>query len=276
MRIRRPIGISATFLAAVALIAGLAVMLVGFFWLTEEYARFHRESQALRQEYIENQKAKIRDEVEKALDYVQYRHLRSETILRAALKHRVDEAHAIASRLVEIGGFAADPSGTGALGEGSLAPDPVQQRARAISSSPACKASRVLYPVAPQFEGTNLLGLKDAKGNFVIRDEIQLLKKQTEGFVFDHWRKPDSPASGRTQMIHPKITFIKRFEPFGVVPRHRGIPGRFRAGPPGGAAGAHRPDPLRQGRLCLREHLRWDPPHHRRPASEATQEPVGC
>jgi signal transduction histidine kinase len=215
VRTRRPIGISATFLAAVALIAGLAVMLVGFFWLTEEYARFHRESQALRQEYIENQKAKIRDEVEKALDYVQYRHLRSETILRAALKHRVDEAHAIASRLVETEAPRRTRPELERLVKEALRPIRFNS-GRGYFFITSLQGVEVLYPVAPQFEGTNLLGLQDAKGNFVIRDEIQLLKKQTEGFVFDYWRKPDSPASGRTgQMIHPKITFIKRFEPFG-------------------------------------------------------------
>ena len=68
-----------------------------------------------------------------------------------------------------------------------------------------------LYPVSPEFEDTNLLGLKDAKNNFVIRDEIQLLKKQPEGFVFDYWRKPGASS----KMIYPKMTFIKRLEPLG-------------------------------------------------------------
>jgi len=215
VRLRRPIGISATFLVAVALIAGFAVVLVGSFGLSEEYVRFHRDSQALRQEYIESQKAKIRDEVERALDYVQYRHIRSESILRASLQSRVYEAHAIASRLVESEGSRYSRADLERLVKEALRPIRFNN-GRGYYFMVDMQGVERLYPVAPQFEGVNLLGLKDAKGNYVIRDEIQLLQKHSEGFVFDHWRKP-ADGSGRAsdRMIHPKITFIKRFEPFG-------------------------------------------------------------
>ncbi|MBN1326944.1 MAG: cache domain-containing protein, partial [Candidatus Cloacimonetes bacterium] len=66
-----------------------------------------------------------------------------------------------------------------------------------------------LYPVAPQFENQNLLDLQDAKGNYVIRDEIKIIKTRGEGFVRDYWRKPGSSD----EMIYPKITFVKYFEP---------------------------------------------------------------
>ncbi len=210
MRFRRPIGISTTFLVAVALISGFTVVLVGFFWLSEEYTRFGRESQALRQEYIEGQKAKVRDEVEKVLDYVQYRHSRSETILRATLKSRVNEADAIASHLVEVEGGRLSRPELERLVKEALRPIRFNN-SRGYFFMASLDGVEMLYPVVPQFEGANLLNLKDDKGDFVIRDEIQLLRKQPEGFVFDHWRKPDSSD----QMIHPKLTFIKRFEPFG-------------------------------------------------------------
>ena len=210
MRFRRPIGLSAAFLVAVALIAGFTVVLVGCFWLSEEYTRFNRDSQALRQEYIEGQKAKIRDEVEKVLDYVQYRHSRSATILRTTLKSRVYEAHAIASRLVENESSGRSRPELERLVKEALRPIRFNN-GRGYYFMVSLQGVEMLYPVATQLEGANLLELKDDKGDFVIRDELRLLKKQPEGFVFDHWRKPDSSD----QMIHPKMTFIKRFEPFG-------------------------------------------------------------
>ena len=39
----------------------------------------------------------------------------------------------------------------------------------------------LLYPVAPQFENQNLLDLQDAKGNFVIRDEIAVVRQRRRG-----------------------------------------------------------------------------------------------
>jgi len=66
-----------------------------------------------------------------------------------------------------------------------------------------------LYPVAPQFEGQNLLDLQDEKGSFVIRDEISIARESGEGFVTDYWTKPGSDSL----MVYPKISYIKYFEP---------------------------------------------------------------
>lgn len=197
------------FLMVVSLIVGSTVLLVGGIWLREEYRRFARESEALRGAYIEDQKAMVRNEVEKALDYVQYRHERSESILRATLKQRVEEAHAIATHLVETEGGRRSRAELERLVKEALRPIRFSS-GRGYYFMGMMQGVEMLYPVAPQFEGKNLLDLRDAKGRYVIRDEIQLLGKQPEGFVFDHWRKPDSSD----QMIHPKLTFIKRFEPF--------------------------------------------------------------
>jgi signal transduction histidine kinase len=214
VRFRRPVSFSATFLVAASLIAGFTVVLVGFFWLSEEYARFNRDSQELRQDYIEDQKAMVRDEVEKALDYVHYRHSRSETILRTTLKSRVYEAHAIASRLVEVEGGRRSRPELERLVKEALRPIRFNN-GRGYYFLASLQGVEMLYPVAPQFEGTNLLDLKDAEGHLVIRDEIQMMQHQPEGFVFDHWRKPATAgAASADQMIYPKITFIKRFEPF--------------------------------------------------------------
>ena len=100
MRFSKPIGISATFLVTVCAIAGFTILLVGGLWLSGEYARFSRESKALRQDYIKEQEATIRNEVERVLDDIQYRNSKMEENLRASLKMRVYEAHAIASHLI--------------------------------------------------------------------------------------------------------------------------------------------------------------------------------
>lgn len=209
MRFRRPIGMSTLFLLVVSLLVGITVLLVGGIWLREEYGRFARESEALRSAYIEDQKAMVRNEVEKALDYVRYHHERSESILRASLKQRVEEAHAIATQLVETEGGRRSRAEVERLVKEALRPIRFNN-GRGYYFMCSLQGVEMLYPVAPQFEGKSLLDLRDAKGRYVIRDEIQLLAKAPEGFVFDHWRKPDSPDP----MIHPKLTFIKRFEPF--------------------------------------------------------------
>jgi len=66
-----------------------------------------------------------------------------------------------------------------------------------------------LFPVEPQYEGENLMDLQDLKGNYVIRDEIRVIKDKGEGFVTDYWTKP----GGENEMIYPKTSFVKLFEP---------------------------------------------------------------
>lgn len=193
-----------------ALIAGLTVLLIGTAWLREERLRFSREAQGLRQSYIDAQKTLIRSEVEKALDYVQYRHARSEATLRAALKDRVDQAWTIAQRLVEVeSGHRTRPELERLVKE-TLRPIRYDH-GRGYLFMGTLQGTEVLYPVAPELEGTNLLNLQDAKGHFVIREEVALLNRQPEGFVFNDWSKPDGPR----RMVEPKLTFLKRFEPFG-------------------------------------------------------------
>lgn len=45
-----------------------------------------------------------------------------------------------------------------------------------------------MYPILPESEGTNL---KDDKGNYVLREEIELVKKQNEGYITGYWIKPN-------------------------------------------------------------------------------------
>ena len=206
---QRP-SISAAFLVAVTAIAGSAILVLGYLSLSEEYRRFATDSAELRQKFTDRQKELIRNEVEKVLDYIEYRHSKTEEVLRSSLKERTYEAHAIATGLVEAERGRRSRAELENLVREALRPIRFNN-GRGYYFMVGMDGVEKLYPVAPQFENTNLLGLQDAKGNFVIRDEIALLQREQEGFVFDSWRKPDASD----QMIYPKMTFVERFEPFG-------------------------------------------------------------
>ena len=67
----------------------------------------------------------------------------------------------------------------------------------------------LLFPVLPQVENTNVYHLQDDKGNFVVQEEIAIVKRQQEGYIKDFWIKPNST---NINMIYPKITFVKEFK----------------------------------------------------------------
>ncbi len=63
----------------------------------------------------------------------------------------------------------------------------------------------------PELEGKNLINIKDAKGNFVVKDMIKIIKEKGEGFYTYYWSKP---GLKKKKLIHKKIAFIKYFKPF--------------------------------------------------------------
>ncbi len=190
-------------------IAGSAILVLGYLDISEEYRGFETDSAHLRQQFTDRQKELIRGEVEKVLDYIEYRHSKTEEVLRTSLQERTNEAHAVATGLVAAERGRRSRTELENLVREALRPIRFNN-GRGYFFMVGMDGVEKLYPVAPQFENTNLLDLQDAKGNYVIRDEISLLQREQEGFVFDYWRKPDASD----QMVYPKMTFVRRFEPF--------------------------------------------------------------
>jgi len=66
-------GLTKTFLYTMVVLAFVSVGLVGYFWITNEYERFKREKVALTEEYFAAQKALIKNETEKVIDYIAFK-----------------------------------------------------------------------------------------------------------------------------------------------------------------------------------------------------------
>ena len=64
--------------------------------------------------------------------------------------------------------------------------------------------TELVNPAMPSLEGKNLIDMKDLKGNFVVKDEIDLAMEKGSGWMEMSWFKPgtNTPAS--------KMTFVKR------------------------------------------------------------------
>lgn len=71
----------------------------------------------------------------------------------------------------------------------------------------------ILFPVMPQIEGKDIYNLQDLKGNYVVQEEIAIVKKSQEGYIKDYWSKPDTQDK---TMIYPKLTFVKIFKPLNL------------------------------------------------------------
>ena len=79
-------GLTKTFLYTMVVLAFVSVGLVGYFWITNEYERFKREKVALTEEYFAAQKALIKNETEKVIDYIAFK--KSQAVNRLQRLHK--------------------------------------------------------------------------------------------------------------------------------------------------------------------------------------------
>jgi signal transduction histidine kinase len=202
------LSISTVFLGSMIIVAVLAIAVIGYFWISREYKEFTRESRELRAQFLDEQRAMIRNEVEKVIDYIEFSRSRTEERLKTTLKGRVGEAHSIALNIYETYKGSLPSSEIERIIKEALRPIRFNN-GRGYYFAVTMKGVEMLYPVAPQFENQDLLNLQDGKGNYVIRDEIKVIEQNGEGFVRDYWRKPEAA----NEMIYPKMTYVRLFKP---------------------------------------------------------------
>jgi PAS domain S-box-containing protein len=65
-----------------------------------------------------------------------------------------------------------------------------------------------LFADRPEMEGKDMLPIRGGRGEFVVRDMIDLVERSGEGFYEYAWNKP-----GKEDNHHHKVAFVKFFEP---------------------------------------------------------------
>ncbi|MFZ5569251.1 MAG: cache domain-containing protein [Thermodesulfobacteriota bacterium] len=205
---KRPMTISQTFLLNMLLTVTAAILLTGYLWIRSELRVHDAEKGRILAEYKEQQRLLLKNEVDRAIGYIQFKKSQTEDRLRADIRDRVYEAHAIAAHLVEIKKATVPASEIRLLIKETLRPIRFNN-GRGYFFATAFDGVEELFADHPELEGQNLMTMQDAEGRHVIRDMIDIARNQGEGFYRYAWSKPEAP--GRN---YPKVAFIKRFEPF--------------------------------------------------------------
>ncbi len=73
-----------TFFLVIAGTVFVALALVGYIWISQEYKRFNENSKALKSEYIEAQKLMLKTEVDRAIDMILYAKSQTQRISMAS------------------------------------------------------------------------------------------------------------------------------------------------------------------------------------------------
>ncbi|MBI4791835.1 MAG: cache domain-containing protein [Deltaproteobacteria bacterium] len=199
---------SRTLLLNMSLLVALAIGLLGFLWISQEYTNFNRQAEAMRAVQLKSRKAELKKQVENVIDCIHIRRSHTENKLREEIKSRVLEAHALASHI-----YTTDKKSK----TGAEIRSQVREALRALRFhdgkgyyfAVSLEGVDQLSPDNQDLEGRNVLEMQDAQQQYPFRDMIALVQAQGEGFHAYSWTKPQALGNDSR-----KISFIKYFAPF--------------------------------------------------------------
>ncbi len=205
---RKKYRLSTRFLSISLFITISIVIAFAVFSVIKEYNLFKENAEIQRKNLRNEVDSLMKNEVDKAIDYIRFTNLFTEKKLRDELRERGHQAWGIANNIY------LENSGKSQRQIKKSIKDALRPirfyNERGYYFICSMSGIEELYPVRPEFEGTNVIELQDSKGKYVIQNEIELLKREQEGFVVDYWYKP----GGSADSAYSKTSFVKRFDPF--------------------------------------------------------------
>ncbi|MCP5047859.1 MAG: PAS domain S-box protein [bacterium] len=199
------------FLFSMLLITIISTAVIGYSWVRHERGTFVSDSEKLREEYIASRKSLIKNEVDKVMDYIHYVRSGTDQRLRQHLKEEVVQAHGIALAIYNKYRNKRSVPVIKEMIKSAL--NPIRfNNGRGYFFIYRMSGILELYPAKPQNEGKNHFNLRDKQGVYVVREEIDLIKQQKEGFLIraGTGKIGNNVFSGSL----PKISFVKYFQPF--------------------------------------------------------------
>jgi len=185
--------------AAVALIAMMAIQ--------SEQVLFHKTLDQLDHEYVESKVVSMRSKVDSVVDLASYRKSVVKQRLHNRIKSRVEDACKISHSLHDR--FSASHS-----------EEEVQQMILSALRPLVWNGGESfiwildydgVFQLAPEYlrhlEGTSIIDFKDATGREIIKEEIELVQSQDEGFIWDTFTKPGEDPNKQFK----QLAYVKAF-----------------------------------------------------------------
>jgi PAS domain S-box-containing protein len=185
------------------------VLIVVAYSLFSEYHRFRTESENLRIIYTEDQRKLVKNEVEKVIEYIEYNRSLSQDRIKYDLKLRVDEAWEIANNIyIENRGIKSEVEIRKMISD---ALRPIRfNNGRGDIFIYTTDGVSVMLPRSRKFENRLSLDLCDSLGNFLVQNEVALLKEVDQGYLT--YRTPGGNEYGDSAIF--KYTYVRKFAPF--------------------------------------------------------------
>lgn len=183
-------------------------LLLGASWTWIEYRELESSTDRMRREYIQSQEELIRYQVDRVLGYIDFMRSQTEERVRQDIMSRVGEAHAVATHLYETYHDTRSRAEIEDLVREALRPIRFNND-KGYFFALRMDGVEQLFPDHPEMEGTDINGMRDSRGSYVVREMISKLSHDGNGFFEYLWTKPGAEGDD-----HAKIAYLMYFEPF--------------------------------------------------------------
>ncbi len=183
-------------------------IIISIFTVNSRINDFELLKENVKNEFIQQSKIDIKNRVEQIINLIKNQDEKSIDYLKSTIKERVYNTHSIVQKIYNKYKNTKTKKEIIELAKEVLRPLRFDNGTGYIFMA-SHDGIDLLFPVLPQVENTDVLNLQDAKGNFVVKKEIEIVKEYQEGYIKDFWTKPNTQDS---TMIYPKITFVKSFD----------------------------------------------------------------
>ncbi|WP_072682024.1 cache domain-containing protein [Arcobacter sp. LA11] len=184
-------------------------------FLNEKRKSFLHEVQLIENSYLDNNKKRVKNEIERVYNLIKSEKEKAEELLRIKLKERVYEAHQIATNIynnemkyVEHLHSKEDIFQIIKIALGGI----IYNEGRGYFFISDENGTNLLQPLNKELEGKNFSEFTDINGNRFAKKFIDVIKNKTESYDTYFWyREKDDNAA------YMKISFYKYFEPFNIA-----------------------------------------------------------
>ncbi|MBN2644016.1 MAG: cache domain-containing protein [Desulfuromonadaceae bacterium] len=184
-----------------------AASLLSFYSLASYQNQFQQRTRQIEQEFLEQAKGQIRQRAEFLQRWIQDEKTSAEEQLKVRLKQVVDQAILNAQHLVDLYHDQLDQSALTRLVIEALRPMRFSH-GRGYLFATRRDGTELLFADHPEFEGHDMLDMKDQDGIYYVREMIRLCQTAGEGYCTYRISQP-----GSTRWDHRKIAYVRYFAP---------------------------------------------------------------
>ncbi|MBF0111944.1 MAG: dephospho-CoA kinase [Desulfamplus sp.] len=188
----------------------LSVGIMGGLQVHYEYSKLQIELNTMRNKFLYSYSELLKTEVDKVISYIEYQQSLITPRLNQSIKDRVNEACAVAGNIFNQYKDTKNLDEIKKLIKDALRPIRFNQ-GRGYYFAFNLDGVEELFADKPQMEGQNMLNIQGAKGEYVVKDMLDIVNKDKEGFYQYTWTKPNRDGH------FTKRAYVKLFEPLGWV-----------------------------------------------------------